>query len=223
MRGVFYFYYMHDFLKDVTKDIFNNNVNISDCIIILPNKRSGFFLKEEINFQVSNTIFSPRIYEIDDFMSLVSGVEKISNTDIIFELYKTYCESKSRKKAENFEEFISWGKSLLVDFNEIDKVIFPKKSNFIKKKLSLNNNQNEISINDWIQEIHKEIILKIDIEGDEYITLANISDQNLKKIRILIIEFHGLRNLRSDSFLNFFEKIVSRIDKHFYSCHQRAH
>ena len=46
--------------------------------------------------------------------------------------------------------------------------------------------------------IHKEIILKIDIEGDEYITLANINDQNLKKIRILIIEFHGLRNLRSD-------------------------
>ena len=76
MRCVFYFYYMHDFLKDVTKDIFNNNVNISDCIIILPNKRSGFFLKEEINFQVSNTIFSPKIYEIDDFMSLVSGVEK---------------------------------------------------------------------------------------------------------------------------------------------------
>ena len=130
MRGVFYFYYMHDFLKDVTKDIFNNNINISDCIIILPNKRSGFFLKEEINFQVSNTIFSPRIYEIDDFMSLVSGVEKISNTDIIFELYKTYCESKSKKKAENFEEFISWGKSLLVDFNEIDKEICDTKSLF---------------------------------------------------------------------------------------------
>ena len=110
-------------------------------------------------------------------------------------------------------------RSNMLDFNVIDKDIFPKKSNFIKKKLSLNNNQNEISINDWIQEIHKEIILKIDIEGDEYITLANINDQNLKKIRILIIEFHGLRNLRSDSFLNFFEKIISRIDKYFYSCH----
>ena len=121
---------MHDDLKDIKKDIFNNNVNISDCIIILPNKRSGFFLKEEINFQVNNTIFSPRIYEIDDFMSLVSGVEKISNTDIIFELYKTYCESKSKKKPENFEEFISWGKSLLVDFNEIDKEICDTKSLF---------------------------------------------------------------------------------------------
>ena len=33
-------------------------------------------------------------------------VEKISNTDIIFELFKTYCESKSKKKPENFEEFI---------------------------------------------------------------------------------------------------------------------
>ena len=57
-------------------------------------------------------------------------------------------------------------RSNMLDFNEIDKGIFPKNSNFIKKKLSINNNQNEISINDWIQEIHKEIILKIDIEGD---------------------------------------------------------
>ena len=130
MRGVFYFYYMHDFLKDVTKDIFNNNINISDCIIILPNKRSGFFLKEEINFQLNSTIFSPRIYEIDDFMSLVSGVEKISNTDIIFELYNTYYEINTKKKSEKFEEFISWGKSLLIDFNEIDKEICDTKSLF---------------------------------------------------------------------------------------------
>ena len=122
------------------------------------------------------------------------------------------------KFEKDLEEKFSISSNML-DFNEIDKGILPKKSEFIKKKLSLNNNQNEISINNWIEEIHKEIILKIDIEGDEYITLSNITDQNLKKIRIFIVEFHGLRNLRSDSFLNFFEKIVSRIDKYFYSCH----
>lgn len=110
-------------------------------------------------------------------------------------------------------------KSNMLDFNEIKKDILPKKSNFLKKKLSLSNNQNEISINNWIQEIDREIILKIDIENNEYLILANISDENLKKIRILIIEFHGLRNLRNSLFLDFFEKIVERINEHFYSCH----
>ena len=109
--------------------------------------------------------------------------------------------------------------SNLLDFNEINKTILPKNSNFLKKKLSLEDKSTEISINKWIEENDKEITLKIDIEGDEYSVLANISDQNLKKVRILIIEFHDLRNLRSNSFLNFFEKIISRLDSYFYSCH----
>ena len=87
------------------------------------------------------------------------------------------------------------------------------------KKLSLQENNSEISINKWIEEKDREIILKIDIEGDEYSILANISDQNLKKVRILIIEFHDLRNLRSNSFLSFFEKILTRLDNYFYACH----
>ena len=109
--------------------------------------------------------------------------------------------------------------SNLLDFNEVDKKILPKNSHFMKKKLSLQENSSEISINKWIEENDKEIILKIDIEGDEYSILANISDQNLKKVRILIIEFHDLRNLRSNSFLSFFEKILARLDNHFYPCH----
>ena len=95
----------------------------------------------------------------------------------------------------------------------------PKNSNFIKKKLSLEDKKSEISINNWIEKNDNEIILKIDIEGDEYSILANISDKNLKKIRILVIEFHDLRNLRNNSFLSFFEKIFSRIDSSFYPCH----
>ena len=78
----------------------------------------------------------------------------------------------------------------------------------MKKKLSLQENNSEISINKWIEEKDREIILKIDIEGDEYSILANISDQNLKKVRILIIEFHDLRNLRSNSFLSFLRKYL---------------
>ena len=62
-------------IAEVLIRTFDDNVNISDCIIILPNKRSGFFLKEEINFQINNTIFSPRIYEIDDFMDQEPNVE----------------------------------------------------------------------------------------------------------------------------------------------------
>lgn len=109
--------------------------------------------------------------------------------------------------------------SSMLDFNDIDRKIFPNNSKFIKKKLSLNSNVNEISINEWIEERHKEIVLKMDIEGDEYLSLANISDHNLKKIRILVIEFHNLRHLRNFTFFKTFENIFLRLNEFFYPCH----
>lgn len=109
--------------------------------------------------------------------------------------------------------------SNMLDFNNIDKNILPNESKFIRKKLSLKNTNEEISINSWIEKSDKEIILKIDIEGDEYSVLSNISEENLNKIRILVIELHGLRNLRNKSFLDMFEKIFSRINMYFYSVH----
>ncbi len=109
--------------------------------------------------------------------------------------------------------------SNLLDFNKIDKKILPKKGKFLKKKLSIDDNVNEISINTWIKNTDREITLKIDIEGDEYPVLTHISKENLKKVRILIVEFHDLRNLRSHSFLNIFEKIIKRLNNYFFPCH----
>jgi hypothetical protein len=65
----------------------------------------------------------------------------------------------------------------------------------------------------------KEIILKMDIEGDEYLNLASISEKNLNKIRILVIEIHDLRNLRNSFFFKTFEKILLKLNNIFYVCH----
>jgi hypothetical protein len=109
--------------------------------------------------------------------------------------------------------------SNMLDFNEIEKTILPSKSSFLKKKLALVTNNQEISINDWIIKADNDIILKLDIEGDEYASLIDISEENLKKVRILVIEFHDLRNLRNDIFLNLFDKVINKLNKYFYVCH----
>jgi len=110
-------------------------------------------------------------------------------------------------------------KSDMLDFNEIEKTILPSKASFLKKKLGLVSNNQEISINDWIIKDDKDIILKLDIEGDEYASLIDISKENLKKVRILVIEFHDLRNLRNDIFLNLFDKVINKLNNYFYVCH----
>ena len=103
-------------------------------------------------------------------------------------------------------------KSMMLDLNEIEEKILPSKASFFKKKLGLVSNKQEISINDWIIQDDKDIILKLDIEGDEYASLIDISEQNLKKVRILVIEFHDLRNLRNDIFLNLFNKVINKLN-----------
>ena len=109
--------------------------------------------------------------------------------------------------------------SMMLDFNNINKNILPKNSQFFKKKLSLFSNENHITINDWIDNKDEEIILKIDIEGDEYMNLASITNEKLMKVRILIVELHDLRNLRNLIFLRNFDKIISKLIQFFYPCH----
>ena len=109
--------------------------------------------------------------------------------------------------------------SKMLDYNEIDRSIIPNGCDFIKKKLSLRNNSEEISINNWLDTNDKEIMLKLDIEGGEYQVLSEISQENMNKIRILIIEFHNLRDLRSAFFLSFFENLIEKLESYFYVCH----
>lgn len=107
----------------------------------------------------------------------------------------------------------------MVDFNDVDPKLLPKKSKFIKKKIGISSYEENLSINDWLDNESGEIILKMDIEGDEYLTLSSMSDKNLKKIRILVIEIHDLRHLRNYSFFKTFEKVLLKLNNFFYVCH----
>ena len=122
MRGVFYFYIMHDFLKNVVRRLSSAKIPFSEYTFILPNKRSALFLKKEISYFQNTNIFSPIIYEIDDFMQHISGFESIDDTELYFNFYECYLEYNSKEnEIQSFDEFISWGKLMLIDFNEIDR------------------------------------------------------------------------------------------------------
>ena len=67
---------------------------------------------------------------------------------------------------------------------------------FIKKIVSKKKDKNnQITITDAIGN-NKDILLKIDIEGDEYEVLSEV-DKNFNKLNLVIIEFHNLqKNLK---------------------------
>ena len=110
----------------------------------------------------------------------------------------------------------------MLDFNDVDPKLLPKTSKFQKKKIGISSYEENLSINDWLNSEEGEIMLKMDIEGDEYLTLSAISDENLNKIRILVLEIHDLRHLRNYSFYKTFEKVFSKLNNFFYVCHLHA-
>jgi len=56
-------------------------------------------------------------------------------------------------------------------------------------------------INSKIDSSEKDLILQLDIEGGEYLTLLSTPINFLKRFRILVVEFHSFHRVRNDYFL----------------------
>jgi len=121
---------MATFIFDVLKDLQNKNVNLSSITFILPSKRAGIFLKHQLSLVVSDTIFSPKILSIEEFVEELSELKTICNSELLFEFYNTYLQLTPKEQQETFESFSKWAQILIQDFNEIDRYLIPQKNIF---------------------------------------------------------------------------------------------
>ena len=112
------------FLDKLAKHIIDNyENNLSNTIIVLPNKRAKIFLIEAIKNQVSKNIFAPEIIAIEDFIQEISGIRNIEPIELLFEFYNVYLSITEKKHQQEFDVFANWAKTLLQDFNEIDRYL----------------------------------------------------------------------------------------------------
>ena len=90
------------------------------------------------------------------------------------------------------------------------------KYHFLKKHVGCFNNLDFITLETWVESSkignQNDLMLQMDIEGAEYITLINMSDSLMKLFRIIVIEFHNLHKIWNEEFYNIasiaFEKIL---------------
>jgi hypothetical protein len=111
------------FLHQLAKEILKNNFdNLSELVIVLPNKRAKVFLLDELKKLVSTNIFAPEIISIEEFIQDIAGIRSIDSVEVLFEFYDVYL-SITEKNQDPFETFAIWAKTLLQDFNEIDRYL----------------------------------------------------------------------------------------------------
>jgi len=130
LRGVFYFRRMESFIREVLQKLKKSDTPLSEITFILPSKRAGSYLINELSSISDKNLFSPTIYSIEEFTEVVSGLDAIDNTSSLFEFYDVYEEQTNEATREDFETFITWAQALIHDFNEIDRYLIDYKPFF---------------------------------------------------------------------------------------------
>lgn len=118
------------FVKEIGIRLINNHgeEHLQNVLVIIPSQRIGLHLKKELAEQFSGTRWLPEINSIDHFVSKLSSETPVDDLDAIFELYQSYI--KVFEKPDDFDTFLTWGKQIINDFNEIDKYLLESKDVF---------------------------------------------------------------------------------------------
>jgi hypothetical protein len=134
------------------------------------------------------------------------------------------CFSPGSNKLSNFESEIAknWQiKSFICDSVEEKPSNLTTFQDFTEAWVgSSTDDEKYISLSDWVQEKSQsqgDLILQMDIEGAEFLTVMAASTQLLKRFRIVVIELHFLEALKNkwafdQIYLPFFDKILSGFD-----------
>ncbi|WP_149206041.1 PD-(D/E)XK nuclease family protein [Flavobacterium johnsoniae] len=112
------------FLEKIAGVVIQNySDKLSETTIVLPNKRAKVFLIEALKKETSKTILSPEIISIEDFVQDVASIRSIDSIELLFEFYEVYLSVTDKQHQQSFELFANWAKTLLQDFNEIDRYL----------------------------------------------------------------------------------------------------
>ena len=114
----------NSFLDKIASIIIDKHANdLSNLIVVLPNKRAKIFLIQALKNQIENNILAPEIIAIEDFIQDISSIRTIDPIELLFEFYQVYLSITDKKNQQEFELFANWAKTLIQDFNEIDRYL----------------------------------------------------------------------------------------------------
>jgi hypothetical protein len=93
---------------------------------------------------------------------------------------------------------------------------------FTKKYLGVVNDETFTTADRWIDEFEpgdSDLLLQMDIEGAEWPVLLNISDRNLQRFRIIVLELHDMERLLDRHAFTIIRATIERLLERFYIVH----
>lgn len=102
-----------------------------------------------------------------------------------------------------------------------------KPKSFLKKFVGSVNNNERITISDWVssksgESQNSDFLLQMDIEGDEYQSIIATPQHILEKFRLIVIEIHGYENWADPEFFKFVKTFFEKLLMSFTITHIHA-
>ncbi len=112
---------MRPFLKQVAQFLLKQELPLHQQTVVLPSRRAAIFLQRALQAQLEKPALAPRMMSIEELIFEATGLEAISRPELYFRLFE--CFKEGPRPELSFEEFNRWGRSLIQDFNEIDRYL----------------------------------------------------------------------------------------------------
>lgn len=109
------------FTNKLAKFVKTHNYSLESLVIIVPNERAIKFIYKSLYQEYGIPIFSPKIVSIDVWIRSICPFTVIDNTRLLIELYRIQESNPIEQGELSFDQFMSWGQTLLQDFDEIDR------------------------------------------------------------------------------------------------------
>ncbi|WP_196793208.1 FkbM family methyltransferase [Erythrobacter litoralis] len=98
-------------------------------------------------------------------------------------------------------------------------------NDFLAKFIGIENSDETITLDDWVAAKAPgldDLLLQMDIEGHEWLALAQVSDAVLSRFRVVVLELHHLDALATDFGRTLMQPVIQRLTRHFDVVHMHA-
>jgi hypothetical protein len=133
------------------------------------------------------------------------------------------CFSPGVGKIHGFEnDLLERGIKVFMADGTVEKPILSNKNyEFIKKNLGTLEDDVTTTLNSWMEnkQAQDDVILQMDIEGSEYEVVNSLDESNLKKFKVMIIEFHYFEQVVTKMGYKIIESVMKKILKYFDVAH----
>jgi hypothetical protein len=138
------------------------------------------------------------------------------------------CFSPGVSEKVTFEsEILARGiRTFQIDASIADTPLQHPLNQFERKYLGIVSDEQTVTLDDWVNskagDLPGDLMLQMDIEGHEWLTLAQVSEATLRRFRIVVLELHGLDRVFDQFGAMVLIPVLERLRRYFDIVHLHA-